>query len=360
MTVSTLFHPVAASLLSAVTKLPRVEMQPMLAGAARALLAGHEGLRIIIVCDARTHAALGARVVQELAGWNVDALLLPGEPAADEATVLVVREASRDAGLVVAVGGGTISDLCKYASFLDGKDYVVFPTAPSMNGYTSANASITVDGHKRTLRAHLPLGVYCDLGVLRAAPARLVRAGVGDLLARPTAQADWLLSYLMRGTAYDERPFALAAPYEAELLDKAAAVTAGDTGAHALLMKLLLLSGFGMVLAGGSYPASQGEHAIAHAYEEMFGSSAYHGEAIGVTTLYMARLQEQRVDTLPREVAARIRAVMLPPARIEAVLQAMGAPTTPEQLGWDAEKFAEAVKHAPSIRNRFGFLNLID
>ena len=34
-----------------------------------------------------------------------------------------------------------------------GKPYAVFATAPSMNGYTSANAAITVDGHKQTLPA---------------------------------------------------------------------------------------------------------------------------------------------------------------------------------------------------------------
>ena len=63
---------------------------------------------------------------------------------------------ARSADALVAVGSGTINDLCKYAAAKDGKPYVVFATAPSMNGYTSMNAAITVDGHKKTLPAATP------------------------------------------------------------------------------------------------------------------------------------------------------------------------------------------------------------
>ena len=42
-----------------------------------------------------------------------------------------------------------------------------------------------------------------------------------------------------------------------------------------LLMQTLLLSGLGMTIAGGSYPASQGEHMIAHTYEMLLGASCF-------------------------------------------------------------------------------------
>ena len=62
-----------------------------------------------------------------------------------------------------------------------------------------------------------------------------------------------------------------------------------------LLARTLVLSGFGMTICGGSYPASQGEHLISH-YIDMLGDPAwppsFHGEQIAVTTLTMARLQE--------------------------------------------------------------------
>ncbi len=98
---------------------------------------------------------------------------------------------------MIAVGSGTINDVCKYGSAQDKKPYAVFATAPSMNGYTSVNAAITVHGHKMSLAAQAPVGAFFDLGVLAAAPARMIRSGLGDSLCRTTAQADWLLSHLL-------------------------------------------------------------------------------------------------------------------------------------------------------------------
>ena len=70
--------------------------------------------------------------------------------------------ATAPADALIAVGSGTINDLCKYASALDRKPYVVFGTAPSMNGYTSVNAAITVGGLKKSLTAQAPAGAFLD------------------------------------------------------------------------------------------------------------------------------------------------------------------------------------------------------
>ena len=88
------------------------------------------------------------------------------------------------------------------AAFQLGKPFAVFGTAPSMNGYTSPTAAVTVHGHKKSLPAAAALGVFLDIGVLAAAPARMIRAGLGDSLCRCTAQADWLLAHLLRGVLH--------------------------------------------------------------------------------------------------------------------------------------------------------------
>src|SRR4029450_3551221 len=168
----------------------------------------------------------------------------------------------------------------------------VFATAPSMNGYTSVNAAITVDGHKKTLAAAAPRGVFVDLKVLARAPVRLIRAGIGDSICRPTAQSDWLLSHLIRGTTYRSAPFALLANDEPVWLEHPEAVVGGDVDAMRALARSLLLSGLGRNRWGGSYPASQAEHLVSH-YLDMFAqSSSLHGEQVAVATLAMARLQE--------------------------------------------------------------------
>ena len=246
---------------------------------------------------------------------------------------------------------------------------------------------------------------------LAAAPPRMIRSGLGDSVCRSTAQADWLLAHLLLDRPYREAPFALLAEDEAELFAQSEALMAGDLEAMRRLARTLTLSGFGMTICGGSYPASEGEHLISH-YVEMLAPpewpKAFHGEQIGVTTLSMARLQERLLEGGPPclepsapdensitahfgaelgaacwaefqgkrldaegaealnarltggwdDIQARLRAVAVPAARLEAVLQAAGAPTTPEELSWPRGFYIEALRHAREIRNRYTFLDL--
>ena len=287
----------------------------------------------------------------------------------------------------------------------------MFATAPSMNGYTSLSASLTDGGLKRSLRAATPVAAFFDLRVLAAAPLRLIRAGLGDSVCRPTAQADWLLAHLLLGRPYREVPFALLAGDEPALLAEPAALVAGDLAAMRTLVRTLVLSGFGMTICGGSHPASQGEHLLSH-YVEMMRPpelpAALHGEQIGVCALAMARLQDRilardappvvrptavdrgdvlrrfgaergaacwheleakwidaaRADQLNARLATgwpairdRIRGVALGRDRMAAVLAAAGAPTAPHQLGWPDGQLDEAIAHAREIRNRYTFLD---
>lgn len=367
--------------------------------------------RLLLVCDANTHTALGARLLHESSS-HITPLILPATPHADETMLALVRSHGAKAEGYLAAGSGTVNDLCKYASFQDQKPYAVFPTAPSMNGYLSANASITTGEHKKSLPAHLPAGVFCDLEVISAAPMRLIRSGLGDSVCRSTAQADWLFSHLVLGTPYDALPFSFLEPYEEDLLNAASALAERKRYAIELLLRTLLASGLGMVVARGSYPASQGEHLLAHTMEMKHGHNlpaTYHGEQIGVTTLVMAALQERILshpirlrrhndwlatalayfgETQREEIVhagkAKFDAIALrieeindlftteknrirdaithitrPAAQIEKALQQAGAPTTPEALGWSAEQLDSALHHACYMRDRFTFLDLV-
>jgi glycerol-1-phosphate dehydrogenase [NAD(P)+] len=369
------------------------------------------GRHLAVVSDPVTHDVLGARVERaSAAAGQVIPIRLRDRPHADDDTVARVRAATADADALIAVGSGTINDLCKYAAFQDGKPYAVFGTAPSMNGYTSANAAITVGGLKKSLAARTPAGVFLDLAVLAAAPPRMIRSGLGDSLCRPTAQADWLLSHLLRDTPYHEAPFALLAGDEGALFESASALLTGEIEAMRRLARTLVLSGLGMCLCGGSYPASQGEHLISH-YIEMMGGpglpASFHGEQIGVTTLTMARLQERLLGAAPvvrptvvdaadlaahfgaetgaactRELAAkalspagadalndrlarawpaireRIAAVRRSAVDLQRTLAAAGAPMRPADLGWPALFYRTAVLRARQIRSRYSFLDL--
>jgi len=368
------------------------------------------GPRLAVVVDDNTYRVLGRRVAAAL-GTGQREIRMPGRPHADTATIERLRRKSADCDALIAVGAGTINDLCKYAAALDGKSYAVFATAPSMNGYTSVNAAITVDGLKKSLPAVAAAGVFIDLEVCAQAPARMIRSGLGDSVCRSTAQADWLLAHLLLDQPYRRAPFALLAEDEAALFAQSGALLQGDTGAMRRLARTLVLSGFGMTICGGSFPASQGEHLISH-YVEMLAPAewpdSFHGEQIAVATLTIARLQERMLDdraprlvpSAPDEAALRthfgaelgatcwkefaakrldaaraealnarlasrwdeirgeIAAVARPAVELQAVLKRAGAPTGPADLGWPLDFYATAVRHAREIRNRYTFLDL--
>jgi glycerol-1-phosphate dehydrogenase [NAD(P)+] len=404
--------PEGGGLLAAETR--SLVIEETLDGAEVELVAGLGiGPRLVAISDPDTAAALGARVERALASrFRVQSIVLDRAPHADEDTLRRLM-AQVEPGIdgVVAVGSGTINDLAKLVAHARGVPQAVFATAPSMNGYTSVSASILEGGVKRSVRTATPAGAFFDLRVLAAAPARLIRAGLGDSVCRSTAQVDWLLAHLILGRPYREAPFAMLVADEAALLAEPRALVSGDPAAMRHLVRTLVLSGIGMTLCGGSYPASQGEHLLSH-YVTMMGRDlppALHGEEIGVCTLAMARLQdrvlasdappvlhESRVDR--DEVLRRYGAVagevcwgelapkllyragaealnarlavewpamrmrMLAAAvgehRLRAVLEAAGAPTEPAQLGWPRELFDDACWHAREIRNRYTFLDL--
>src|SRR5688572_22381894 len=171
-----------------------VVIAPSLKGSEKALI-DHLGFgrRIAVVSDSITHGILGAAVERAIeGGYDVTSIVLPGKPHPDDETVAALRRETARADALIAVGSGTLNDLCKFASAKDGKPYAVFATAPSMNGYVSLNAAITEHGHKKSLPAQAPLGAFFDISILSAAPARMIRSGLGDGLCRTTSQADWL------------------------------------------------------------------------------------------------------------------------------------------------------------------------
>ncbi|HEX5959590.1 MAG TPA: sn-glycerol-1-phosphate dehydrogenase [Hyphomicrobiaceae bacterium] len=390
-----------------------IEIRESLVGMEEHLVSGLQlGPALLLVSDANTHRAMGGRVAAALASSHrLTTAVLPAGVQADARTAARLRAACAGVDAVIAVGAGTINDLCKYAAHQAGKPYAVFGTAPSMNGYTSVNASISTDGFKRTLPASAPRGVFLDLGVLARAPARLIRAGLGDSLCRCTAQADWLLAHLLHGHAYRETPFRLLAEDEEGLLAEPEALLAGEVPAVARLARTLVLSGIGMTLCGGSYPASQGEHLISH-YIEMMAPRDWphhlHGEQVGVATLTVAGLQQRLLaEPAPRvratrtreadliahfgealgracwreftgkaldedaaealnarlardwdAIRARIAPVTRPPDRLRQVLERAGAPDTPAALNLPPDFYRAAVYHAREIRSRYTFLDL--
>ncbi len=365
------------------------------------------GERLAVVADENTWTAMGARVAAALPG--ADTIVLD-HPKADEATAEHLQERARHADGLVAVGSGTLNDLCKYVTHRTGRRSAVFATAASMDGYVTTTVSITRGGFKLSLPAHAPVGAFFDLSVLAAAPPRMMRAGLGDTVCRTTAQVDWLLSHLLLDTVYAETPYRLMEADEPLLYAQAHRLPEGDLGAMLLLTRMLILSGLGVLVTHTSHCGSMGEHSISH-FIDTFADPhprTLHGGQVGIATWTMARLQTAMLaapeppvlDSLPLDPARferaygrlaascldavrrkpiddagterlnrrlqdrwpamreRLLAVMLPLGEIERVMGAAGASLTAAGLGVDSALYRRAVGGAHELRDRYGFLDL--
>lgn len=374
--------------------------------------------RIAVICDQNTRDVMGVRVAKALqAAHNsgisgVETIVLD-HPHADEADLAALSEKTRHVDALVAVGSGTINDLCKYVTATDGRSYCVFGTAPSMNGYTSTTASITLaNGLKVSKPAHAPLGVFIDLKVNAAVPTYLVASGFGDCLVRSVAQFDWWLSHRMLDTFYTELPFQLETADEKELMARAPHLAKGDIEAVGYLHRVLTLCGFGVSFTGMSNHGSMGEHQISH-YIDCFAGDRHpgtlHGQQVGVASLTMARLQRRLLDAdkpptvfptrideadmrrrfgaevteicltemvqksldgpgaekfnaklqaIWPELRKELEAIAVPVEVMHQALAAAGGATTARELGLDVDFYREAVIHAREIRKRYSALDL--
>jgi glycerol-1-phosphate dehydrogenase [NAD(P)+] len=198
---------------------------------------------------------------------------------------------------VLALGSGTVTDIAKHACFLAEHErgmaplpLVVFQTANSVSAYTSNMAPVFVQGVKRTLASRYPDVLVCDLETLRAAPAEMTAAGVGDLLAAFGSYADWFLAGRL-GLDPGYTPFAqtLMGPLDQILLVQAGAIRAATPAGAAVLAKLIALAGLAMSLSHATAPLSGFEHVISHVLDLLAERGnrplAQHGAQVALATL---------------------------------------------------------------------------
>lgn len=326
-----------------------------------------KGRRVLLVADRTTAQFLPP--VADMAGRCAAAcgtLVLPSpEPVADEETVRRVADGGADYDYLLAVGAGTLNDLCKYAGFLTRKPSGVFATAPSMDGFTSGVTPLIEKGFKITRSAQTASDVLIDLDVLRRAPRIMTGAGVGDILAKYCCLTDWRISSLLTGETVNEEAFSLM--LEAVRACDASLPSLARGGADGVekLMDALLISGYAMVIAGNSRPASGAEHHMSHYLEMDFLRRGeripLHGVKVGLGTmvsLYLYRTLRRRpaFEGCDRVYAEADK--LPPPEYAEDILREFGCPTRFSQLGVPEEMVRRMFFEAYRIRDRFTVLTL--
>ena len=79
---------------------------------------------------------------------------------------------------VISIGGGKVIDAGKYAAFLRNIPFISVPTSSSSDGFSSASASLIVEGRRTSVPAKLAYGIIVDTEVIRTAPERFIYSGI--------------------------------------------------------------------------------------------------------------------------------------------------------------------------------------
>ena len=131
------------------------------------------GTVIWVLSDERTEAAAGAALKRELRSLLAEEVL-PGSPKPECTPEMVDRLTDRaraaSAGLILSVGGGTMSDLGKSVSDRLGVPNWGLMSAPSMDAHASGTANLKTPGGAITEPVTPSRRVFCDTAVLEKAP----------------------------------------------------------------------------------------------------------------------------------------------------------------------------------------------
>lgn len=245
---------------------------------------------------------------------------------------------------VVGLGGGKIIDCAKFAAARVGLPLVAVPTNLAHDGLCSPVATLDNDAGRGSYGVPNPIAVVIDLDIIREAPARFVRSGIGDAISNINSVADWELSHRVTGEKVDGLAAAMARQAGEAVLRHPGGIQ--DSGFLQVLAEALVLTGVAMSISGDSRPASGSCHEINHAFDLLFPKrAASHGEQCGLGAAFAMYLRGAHEEAV----------------HMAGVLRRHGLPVLPEDIGFTVDEFVRAVEFAPETRpGRYTILEHLD
>lgn len=266
-----------------------------------------------ILSDVNTYEAAGKAVCQVLedAGIPYTSYVFPQQilPPNEKTVGSAILHFDNTCDMVIAVGSGVLNDTGKILSNISKLPYIIVGTAPSMDGYASATSSMDRDDLKASLNSRCANVILGDVDILKNAPAHMLAAGLGDMLAKYVSIAEWRIAHLITGEYYCERVAQLVRTALKKCADNADGLLKRDENAVAAVFEGLVIGGIAMAYAGVSRPASGVEHYFSHVWDMrglQFGTKTeLHGIQCAIGTYIAAKLYEKVKTFTPDDEKAK-------------------------------------------------------
>jgi len=380
---------------------------------------------ILLVADINTFSIAGNQIESLLSTlFPVEKLVFPDRHLVPDEQAIERLEAAVTPNItaMVVVGSGTLNDIARYVSLKTKIPYIIVCTAPSMDGYASMVSPLITDGVKVTYTAVYPYAIVADIDIMKNAPLHMLHAGLGDIIGKYTALADWKMAEILHGEYYCQSTVALVQKAIQQCVSCSDGIVERSSAAISSIIEGLILSGMCIGMTGSSRPASGAEHLLSHTWD-MIGlirgkKTHLHGNQVAIGTEiilaiyhYLATLDihevvssgkfmlfsrekwkgnlvrlfggispqiiEKKEQYINFTESARVRAmndiitnweqlcdkVFLAtpsPEAYRAILARAGAALTPLDLGLDRETFRLSIITAKDIRERYGVLQLLE
>lgn len=361
-----------------------------------------------VVYDTNTYMISG---LQRPVGEQEVIMEAEGLHADEVSTAELLKRMDADVEILIAVGGGTVHDIVRFCAKERNLPFVSVPTAASCDGFCSNVAAMTWYGYKLTMACKAPELVVADLNIIAEAPMYLTATGIGDMLGKFVALADWRICHEVTGEEVCPKIYSIMNEALQQVWTHCGDLLEGSIEAYEAITYGLLMSGLAMQMIGTSRPASGAEHHVSHFIEVVpaaigVKSPALHGEKVGVGTLIasdvyhrMAQIEDISELVLPYEAipdetllavfgerlfeAAQkenskdclaavtpealvkawptIRSIIseIPSAEeIHAVLEQLGAKRCLQDIGIPEEALPVIIKRSPLIRNRLTLMRM--
>lgn len=248
--------------------------------------------KILYIADPFVDGLYGESVREQLDGIGLIKTEKIDHNSIAYAMSVAERVIATDVSCIVAMGGGKVLDVCKYASFISKIPLLSIATTVSNDGIASPIAVLKRQDQKpKSLGCATPTMLLVDTDIIATAPPALIKAGIGDTISNYTALKDWDLAVsrgkdVMNGYAYLMSQTALDA------LLKTQYDTINPEFIE-VLVNSLVLSGIAMDFAGSSRPVSGAEHLFSHALDYYCEKQNLHGLNVALGTVAVLRLLEE-------------------------------------------------------------------
>lgn len=252
------------------------------------------------------------------------------------------RVIATDVDCIVAMGGGKVLDVCKYAAFISKVPILSIPTTVANDGVASPIAVLKrQDDKPKSLGATVPTMILMDIDIISKGPVSHIKAGIGDTISNYMSLLDWDFAaekgkdeingyaYLMSQTALN----ALLSTRYDKICPEFIEVLANS----------VVMSGIAMDFAKSSRPVSGSEHLFSHALDYYAKTPNLHGFQVALGTI------------------ASLKLIGKDYSKVGSYLKRFDIDIKPSHLNISEDIFVECFKNAPEMRkNRYTYLHSID